>query len=369
MQRAMHIECEILESGALRRFVSLSPEAANTVTNRFYAFQKGVYGTIGEVGQAACRRDLTHHLEFLRPALEFGLLYPFVDYLDWVGSFLKGRGVDPFYLDRSLVRLGEFFVERMPDAEGEVVAAAVTAALKLLRANGGRSQAQFQRSEPWSEATEFLAALIRGDRSAASEVVDRCLDSGRPLVEVESHVMEPALFRIGEEWQANRISVAAEHMASGIVQSIMTVALSRLPVPPRIGKRVLLACVQGNQHAIGLRMVGDSFHLAGWEVLYLGADVPTAALERQVLASKPDLIGLSVSFPAQLSAVRDIIAILSERMGDARPSIIIGGLAVNRFDRLAGRMGADAAGRDGPTTAARATEASSVDNAPMPLAR
>ena len=101
--------------------------------------------------------------------------------------------------------------------------------------------------------------------------------------------MLPSLYRIGEKWQANKVSVAQEHIASAIVQLAMTAGLLRSQPPPMVGKRVLLACVAANNHAIGLRMVSDAFQLAGWEVQYLGADVPTSALVGQVVEWKPDL--------------------------------------------------------------------------------
>jgi methanogenic corrinoid protein MtbC1 len=122
---------------------------------------------------------------------------------------------------------------------------------------------------------------------------------------------------------------------------VMVMGLLRSPLPTPNGKRVLLACVEGNQHGVGVSMVSDAFQLAGWDVHYLGANVPTAALVQHVVETRPDLVGLSVSFPQQLRVVRDVIARLSAQLGAARPPVIIGGLAINRFDRIAAILGAD----------------------------
>jgi methanogenic corrinoid protein MtbC1 len=165
-------------------------------------------------------------------------------------------------------------------------------------------------------------------------------------VQVELHVIQPALYQIGEKWQSNQVSVAQEHMATAIVQTVMTAGLLRSTSPAPINKRALLACVEGNNHAIGLRMVADAFQLAGWDVQYLGASVPTAALVKQAVEWKPDLVGLSVSFAQQMPAVKAAIAQLAQRLGDARPAVMIGGLAINRFNPLAGVAGADATSAD-----------------------
>jgi methanogenic corrinoid protein MtbC1 len=134
----------------------------------------------------------------------------------------------------------------------------------------------------------------------------------------------------------------------------MSMALLRSPPPAPNGRKVLLACVAGNQHTIGLRMVADAFQLAGWDTQYLGANVPTAALVQQVVQSKPDLIGLGLSFGQQLVTVKDVIAQLGAQLGPARPPVIVGGLAVNQFDRIADMVGADGCGRDAQAAVAQA---------------
>lgn len=170
------------------------------------------------------------------------------------------------------------------------------------------------------------------------------------------HLILPALYDIGEMWQANRATVAQEHMATAIVQSMMTAGLLRSLPPPMIGKRVLLACVEGNHHAIGLRMVSDGFQLAGWDVQFLGANMPTMALVQQVVECRPDLVGLSVSFPQQLRVVKEVIARLDEVLGGGRPPVLIGGLAINRFSQLASAVGADGHSPNAPAAVAYANQ-------------
>ena len=207
---------------------------------------------------------------------------------------------------------------------------------------------------PWPELEAMQAALIAGDHRAALEIVNGCFDAGRNLVEIEAQVLKPAMYYIGDKWQANEVSVAQEHMATAIVEMAMSMALLRSPPPAPNGRKVLLACVAGNQHTIGLRMVADAFQLAGWDTQYLGANVPTAALVKQIVQYKPDLIGLGLSFGQQLVVVKDVIAQLSARLGPSRPPVIVGGLAINQFDRIADMVGADGSGRDAQAAVAQA---------------
>jgi methanogenic corrinoid protein MtbC1 len=326
----------------LQRFQALQAEAVNAVTKLFYSTHGSMYERFGPCGREACRQDLASHLEFLRPVLEFGELQPMVDYLTWLSSVLMARSISVDHVALSLEWLAMFFSGRMDGYEGWVVYDALHAArMEFLRAVEG-PEASLCPPEHSEEQSAFLAALLAGQRIEALSVVDGWLDDGRSLVDLEQHVITPSLYQIGRKWQLNQVTVAQEHMATAIVQSVMTAGLLRSSPPAMTGKSVLLACVEGNHHTIGLNMLSDAFQLDGWDVQYLGANMPTSPLVEQIITCKPDLVGLSVSFPHQLRFVKDIIAQMDGRLGIARPRVIIGGLAVNQFAPLAGAVDADA---------------------------
>jgi MerR family transcriptional regulator, light-induced transcriptional regulator len=325
----------------LRRFQSLEPYAVSAVTERFYSTFGSVYAQFGARGRVACREDLAFHLEFLKPVLEFGLLVPMVEYLRWLASVLASRAIPADHLALALDWLGEFFAAHMDATDGALVIAALLAVRTEFLAAGETPLVPMAPAEPGPETT-FQAALLAGDQREAMAVVKGCLDCGQSLVDIELNIIQRSMYRIGEKWQTNQVSVAREHIATAIVQSVMTAALLRSTPSPPVSKRVLLACVAGNHHTIGLRMVADSFQLAGWDIQYLGADVPTPALIRQIGEWAPDLVGLSLSFAQQLRVAKDVIVQLGTRFGPARPRVIIGGHVINRFDRLVDFVGADA---------------------------
>jgi methanogenic corrinoid protein MtbC1 len=350
----MQPELKTLDSEGLRQFMAHRLGAVEAVTDRFYQTHGSIYAQFGQRGRDACRQDLTFHLEFLRPVLEFGMIQPMVDYLSWLNSVLAARAIPSDHLPQSLDWLGDYFREKLDPDPGEVICAALTAVRDAFLDRSNAPAPILNAPEAWPQATAFEGALLSGEQARALDLMNSCIDEGCSLSDFEQHVIQPSLYRIGEKWQGNQVTVAQEHLATAIVQSVMTIGLLRSPPPPSTGKRILLACVEGNHHAIGARMVCDAFQLAGWTVDFLGADVPTTSLVGHIVGRKYDLIGLSVSFPQQLSVVRDVIAQLTERMGVERPPIIIGGIAINRFDQLAHLVGADASCADAQSAVAYA---------------
>ncbi len=199
-----------------------------------------------------------------------------------------------------------------------------------------------QMPQAWPEAATFESLLLAPDHRRAATLVDDLLARGVALVDAELHVLQPALYEIGRGWQAGQVSVAQEHLASAIVRSVMVHGLLGAEPRPHNGRRILLACLQGNNHVIGLHMVADAFELGGWAVTDLGGNVSSATLLAQVREWNPDIIGLSVSMPSHLHPVKDAIAFVREALGPGAPPFVLGGMAVNTYEGLAAVVGADA---------------------------
>ncbi|HYP47959.1 MAG TPA: diguanylate cyclase [Thermoleophilaceae bacterium] len=184
-------------------------------------------------------------------------------------------------------------------------------------------------------ARRYGDALRLADASSAEQVIDEALELGMSAAQVQADLIHPAMTWIGELWQKGAISIADEHLATAVSQRMLMRLFEQLQTAaPRSRERVLLAAVEGQQHVLGLRMVADVLEGAGFDVLYLGADVPTGPLVGFIEQHKPAIAGLSLSFAAGSAAlVEAIIAI-----DDARPEtrILLGGEGVATGLRASG---------------------------------
>ena len=131
---------------------------------------------------------------------------------------------------------------------------------------------------------------------------------------------------IGELWERNRISVAEEHLATAISHEVAGRVFWRaLRAQPRSRERVMMAAVQGEQHVLGLRLAADVLEGAGYDVLYLGPDVPLAALLDACRIHHPDVVGFTVSMSVHVQTMIWEIHELSKL--DQRPRVMTGGRA------------------------------------------
>jgi len=199
----------------------------------------------------------------------------------------------------------------------------VTAGLELSglrRAADARAAALAQR---------FGDALRVGDGAAAERVTDDALASGMAPEAVQSLVITPAMTRIGDLWEACAVGIADEHLATAISQRCLirlfeTMCARR--VGPRSRERVMLAAVEGQRHVLGLRMVADVLEGAGFDVLYLGQDVPVDTLREFIVRHRPTVVGLGFGIASDVGALADALWNIHDVAPQAR--IMLGGRAI-----------------------------------------
>jgi methanogenic corrinoid protein MtbC1 len=170
-------------------------------------------------------------------------------------------------------------------------------------------------------------ALTEGAEAEARQFVHEALLRGLAWSDLYLLVFTPALRQIGDAWQEGVLSVANEHLASAIIERLMArihPGGTALPCAPS----ALVACVEGNFHALGARMAADFFVAAGWQVCYLGANTPTTDLVDA--ATEADVVGLSVSRAEQLPALREAAARLHARSMREAATHRIGGNGSDR---------------------------------------
>jgi len=218
----------------------------------------------------------------------------------------------------------------------------------------------------WPECKAFIAALLAGDREQCVAIVEQRRALGHGMVEVDHDLIRPALYCIGEKWRNRQISIAEEHLATALAQSVMAHALLSTPVPEANGKKVLLACIQGNHHALGMQMVADAFTLAGWDVNFLGANVPIDALVEHTKQWSPDLLGLSASLPEHVRELSIVTDELRRTLGESCPPILLGGQGFDASHVHGEQIGGSHWASD-PQSAVTAGEQACLRPAPAPM--
>lgn len=179
---------------------------------------------------------------------------------------------------------------------------------------------------------EFVRALERGDANFAELIALDALTDGMEVAGLYVDVIAPALAEVGHQWETGRMSIADEHLATGIAYDVMRLVGRRATVYPRRSReRILLAAVGAEGHTTGLRMIADLAEGHGFDVQFLGASVPVNTLAGVVAKHRPEIVGLSVTMAGPAGQLGDALEeILGS--GHAPKGMLVGGLGVpSRF--------------------------------------
>jgi methanogenic corrinoid protein MtbC1 len=159
-----------------------------------------------------------------------------------------------------------------------------------------------------------------------------------PLATLYQRVITPAMHELGRLWAEGAITLADEHLATAVTYRVLVAIrppkqFEQTPEPDSGMRCALMAAVQGERHALGLRMATDLVEDSGYRVAYLGADVPTDALLQAVRAFSPDLLGMTATMPASTRRLEEAVEIVHRDY--PRLPLIVGGQG-GRSPRLDG---------------------------------
>ncbi|TWT07207.1 cobalamin-binding domain protein [Planococcus sp. CPCC 101016] len=175
------------------------------------------------------------------------------------------------------------------------------------------------------KSQELSDLFLAGDEKQALDLVQTYLEN-HTKNELYQLVLTPAMYRIGELWEKNIITVADEHLATAICDFVVSVTDVRRPVKNISEKKVMVLGPEGEDHYIGLKMVASLFKENGWEVQYLGPNLPLDAAIDSANRWKPDVIALSAALAYRLPVLKKYAQSFIEL--DFKPSVILGGRAV-----------------------------------------
>uniref|UniRef100_UPI0030FD20F4 Cobalamin-binding protein n=2 Tax=Saccharothrix syringae TaxID=103733 RepID=UPI0030FD20F4 len=182
---------------------------------------------------------------------------------------------------------------------------------------------------------ELMAALAEGDEHAAVDLAMRLLDGGVPADVVLLELVADAQVEIGVLWQANRWSVAQEHAATAISERVIAAVGDRAAAAPTRG-HVVVACLDGEWHALPARIVAEVLRGRGWRVTFLGASVPAAHLVPYLEEHGPDAVALSCTLPRGLPRADQVVAACRA----TGTPVLVGGLGFGPDGRWARVLGA-----------------------------
>lgn len=145
-------------------------------------------------------------------------------------------------------------------------------------------------------ADAYFAAITGGDYDAARAIARSGLHAGVAPVTILTDVIGAAMRAVGDLWAAGDLTTADEHLATAITERVLADFYRALYVAPPLSREtVIAASVEGETHVLGTRIVADVLEGAGFRVVFLGGDLPTADLLGAIDRHRPAAVLLGAT--------------------------------------------------------------------------
>jgi methanogenic corrinoid protein MtbC1 len=173
----------------------------------------------------------------------------------------------------------------------------------------------------------YLNALLDGDKKQCLQIVQNLINNDVNIKEIYLELFQRSMYRIGSLWEKERCSIADEHIATKITEGLIELVSNSFTNEKRIGKLVLITCIDKEFHELGARMVAGFFEVNGWNTIFAGSNTPEQDIIRIIKEKQPDIVGISSSFYININRLIKLVQLINENF--PAQEILVGGQALS----------------------------------------
>src|SRR3954470_15707872 len=182
-----------------------------------------------------------------------------------------------------------------------------------------------------------IAAAQRLDAREMELELDRAsvLFSRTHLIE---RVLVPLMRRVGDLWHQGTLRPIHEHMASSVVRSFLG-GMSGACHPEASAPRLVVTTPARQRHELGALLVAATAGGEGWQVTYLGPDLPPEEIAAAALQKGARAVALSITYPPDDPMLVEDLRRLRRLLGP-HTLLIVGGRASLAYSAILQEIGA-----------------------------
>ena len=174
---------------------------------------------------------------------------------------------------------------------------------------------------------QLFKKLTEGD-------LEKCVKIYKNYVEIFNisnffdKILRPVMIKIGKDWERRKISIATEHVASNVAQTLVKIIINQVP-DSRNKKKVMLCVPMGEEHHIGCDVLETHLTIKGFKVFNMGTSMPTESIIDFIKIKKPNVVLISITIKDNILAGQRLVKKIREQ---SKIPILIGGHAMQMED-------------------------------------
>jgi DNA-binding transcriptional MerR regulator/methylmalonyl-CoA mutase cobalamin-binding subunit len=155
-----------------------------------------------------------------------------------------------------------------------------------------------EQDSPWLAYQErAIDAVVRFDEIHLDSIYNQAL-ALYPIDIVTERLLIPVLITLGKRWEKTEGSISEEHFFGAFMRNKLGARFHHRHKQTS-GKKLLVCCLPGEHHEIGVMLFSLAAHDHGYRIVYLGPNMPLEELATTARRAGCDAIVLSGSVTPQ----------------------------------------------------------------------
>lgn len=181
----------------------------------------------------------------------------------------------------------------------------------------------------------LLLNLLKGQKSDFYKLIENNLNNfDNNIFLFIEELINPLMYKIGQMWQLNELSVAKEHLASSIIDEVINFYIKENFFDNSSKFKAIISTVGDETHNLGIRIVGKYLESCGFNVKNLSSKISNKELINSVYDLKPDLVVLSVTLYSNVAILQQIVKELKSDYNLFSGKIVVGGQGLYVSDKM-----------------------------------
>ena len=160
--------------------------------------------------------------------------------------------------------------------------------------------------------------------------IEECIKIYKNYVEIFNiadffdKILRPVMVKIGKDWETGKLTIATEHVASNIAQTLVKIIMEQSSGTGN-KKKVMICVPVGEEHHIGCDVLETYLTIKGFKVFNMGTSIPTESIMEFINMKKPDIVLISITIQDNILAGQRLA---KKIRGQSKIPILVGGYAM-----------------------------------------
>ncbi len=139
-------------------------------------------------------------------------------------------------------------------------------------------------------------------------------------------ILKPVMYQIGDEWANNKISIATEHVASNVAQTLVKIIMDKEKTHGK-KKKILLCVPLGEEHHLDCDVIETFLTSKGYHVFNMATSIPSDSILYFIENNHPDIVMVSITLEDNLKTGQRLIRKINDNFD---VPIMVGGYALEQ---------------------------------------